>query len=204
MTGIIGKHYYKEGDLVEEGEVIMELRKELEEIEVSRRKTILDSSRKALDRTSQLFKNTRSVSEEEMEQTQAQHDVALAEYDLAAENLRRRQIIAPFTGRITDFYTLEAGESVQVQTPLVRLVDTRQCYFVSNIEARTAHGLKPDTPVTVEIDSGDGKISMKATVTFVSPVVDPSSGLLKVRARFDNSGDTVRPGVDGVMIWNRD
>ena len=45
-------------------------------------------------------------------------------------------------------------------------------------------------------------VQVDATVNFVAPTIDPSSGLLKVTATFDNSDVTIRPGVGGTMTWN--
>ena len=49
---------------------------------------------------------------------------------------------------------LDLGEACQPYQPLVRVVDTRQCYFVSNLEGKTGARLKAGQTVTLEIDSG--------------------------------------------------
>ena len=46
-------------------------------------------------------------------------------------------------------------------------------------------------------------IRRPARVTLVSSVIDPSSGLLKVRAIFDNQDGAIRAGLDGEMLWKR-
>ncbi|MFT5107761.1 MAG: multidrug efflux system membrane fusion protein [Verrucomicrobiales bacterium] len=196
-------HHFAEDDLVEKGQVVVELRKKLEEIEVARRKTILDAGKRDLDRTTKLFKATRSVSVEKMEEVQAKYDVALAEYETAAQQLKIREIAAPFSGRITNFYELEEGESVQIQTPLARLVDTTRCHFIAHVGSRLIGGLEKGGEVVLEFDTGSGMIRRPARVTLVSSVIDPSSGLLKVRAIFDNQDGAIRAGLDGEMLWKR-
>ena len=39
-------------------------------------------------------------------------------------------------------------------------------------------------------------------ITLMTAVVDPASGLQKVKALFDNRDGKVRPGVAGRMLWN--
>ena len=39
----------------------------------------------------------------------------------------------------------------------------------------------------------------KGRIVFVCPVVDPASGLLKVKAVFDNQDEEIHLGVAGVM-----
>ena len=43
-------------------------------------------------------------------------------------------------------------------------------------------------------------IKLKGKIVFLSPVVDPASGLQKVRVLFDNTEGQVRPGVAGKML----
>jgi multidrug efflux pump subunit AcrA (membrane-fusion protein) len=40
-----------------------------------------------------------------------------------------------------------------------------------------------------------------AEVVFVSPVTDPSSGLVEVISEFDNPDGSVRPGITGRMLF---
>ena len=68
--------------------------------------------------------------------------------------------------------------------PMVRIVDTRQCYFVSNVEAKAGHNLKPGQQVKLEIDAGGGEaVRIAGKISFVSPVVDPASGLIRTSGR---------------------
>jgi multidrug efflux pump subunit AcrA (membrane-fusion protein) len=38
-------------------------------------------------------------------------------------------------------------------------------------------------------------------LVFVSPVTDPSSGLVEVIAEFDNADGVVRPGITGRLLF---
>jgi multidrug efflux pump subunit AcrA (membrane-fusion protein) len=80
------------------------------------------------------------------------------------------------------------------------VVDTRRCYFISNIEARMASGLKVNQPVRLELEDGNLSLRVEARIVFISPVVDPASGLQKVKALFENADGKVRPGLVGKMF----
>ena len=54
--------------------------------------------------------------------------------------------------------------------------------------------------VELEIPVGSVVMQKKGRIIFVSPVVDPASGLLTVKAEFENPDGAVRPGVAGSMI----
>jgi RND family efflux transporter MFP subunit len=135
-----------------------------------------------------------------LEKKHAEYKVALAEYELAKEQVRKRSIVAPYDGFITELF-LQVGEACQLQQPVLRLVDTRQCYFICNVEARAVQGLRPGQPAHLEIESGPAAVVIQGTISFVSPVVDAASGLMKVKVIFDNPEGKVRPGVAGKMTF---
>ena len=117
---------------------------------------------------------------------------------MAAEGLRRRHLISPLAGTIAEV-TLEVGEACQAYQPLARVVDTRRCYFTTNMEAKLAAKLKVGQMAKLELESGTGAIVLQGKIDFVSPVVDPASGLQRVKVLFENADGKVQPGVAGRM-----
>src|SRR5947207_8319700 len=184
VPGIITARKSREGDFVQEGAVILELDKKLEELEVERRKLVRDQKWSDFDGTQKLFKTTKGISKEEVEKKEAEYRVAAVEHDMAAEQLRRRQVISPLSGTITEIM-LHVGEACQPYQPLVRVVDARRCYFITNTEAKLVAGLKLDQTVKMEIDIEAGLVTVEGKIVFLSPLVDPSSGLRKVKVLFD-------------------
>jgi multidrug efflux pump subunit AcrA (membrane-fusion protein) len=82
---------------------------------------------------------------------------------------------------------------------VVRIVDTRRCYFVCNLEAQTGLALTLEQPIRLEIEVGKSKVLRSGKINFISPVVDPASGLLKVKAVWENPDGKIRPGVAATM-----
>lgn len=192
VPGIISVEKFKEGDRVEKGDVILELDKKLEEFEVQRRKAVMDQNEIQMKSTQQLSVNTKSVSLEEMHKAEAEYKVSHAEYDIAVQELAHRQVVAPFSGSITEI-SLHIGAACGPYQPLVRLVDTTRCYFEGHIDGKDAASLHLDQPVKIEIDGAEAPVSGK--ICFISPVVDPASGLARVKAIFQNDDGKIRPGV---------
>ena len=199
VAGILGKHFFKEGDAVEAGQVILELDKRMEELEVARRQTVLENSSEVLRRTEELATRTRSVAKEELDKHRAENRIAQAELDLAQEQLRRRQVIAPFPGVIADLFGLDPGEGCQPQSPIARLVDTRRCWLVLNLEARRAHTLEVGQRLSLRLESEIGARNVEAEVRFISPVADPASGLVRVKAVFDNAEARIPAGITAMV-----
>src|SRR5688500_3669966 len=120
-AGIICKRTLKEGDFVKAGQVILELDKRLEDLEVNRRKFVLDLRKTELESSKKLFEKTISLSREEMDKKITEFAVAEAEYELAKEQLNRRHIIATFDGTVTDLL-MDVGEACQAQQAIARLL----------------------------------------------------------------------------------
>jgi multidrug efflux pump subunit AcrA (membrane-fusion protein) len=118
---------------------------------------------------------------------------------MAVENLRRRRLISPLSGVITKLL-LEEGEGCEPQQPLVQVIDRSKCLLVCNIEEITGRSLKKGQVVDLEIRAGSGTIGKQGKIIFISPAVDPASGLMEVKTEFDNKDGEVRPGVSGLML----
>ena len=193
--GIIRQQFFNEGDAVKKGDVILELDKNLETLEVTRRKAVMEQNKMVYDSTRQLSETTKSVSQEDLEKAEADYNVANADYQIAIQQLADRQLVAPFSGRITQIL-LKPGAAIAPYEPLVRVVDTSRCYFVGHIDGAAAGKLQLDEPVKIEMDDGQ---TVSGKICFISPVVDPASGLTRVKAIFDNAGEKIRPGLAAKM-----
>ncbi|MBM3822157.1 MAG: efflux RND transporter periplasmic adaptor subunit [Verrucomicrobia bacterium] len=199
VPGVLALRKVKEGDKVRQGDVLVELDRRLEELEVMRRKAVHAQSKAEYEVTKALFeKPDSSTPKVDVERRLLEYEVAKVEHELAEEQLRRRVVRAPFEGTIAEVF-LQPGEACQAQQAVIRLVDTRQCYFVCNVEARFGRALRVEQEVELEIGEGGEPHKTRGKVVFVSPIADPASGLMKVKVLFANPSGTVRPGVAGKM-----
>ncbi len=226
VQGRISVIYFKEGKRVRKGQPILRLEKRFEELEAERRKLVWESKAELksaearvetlgsqLEATRRLFDATKSVSKEDLEKLELDYKLALAdrerletaeereriEYEMALQKLRERTLYAPTGGVIVKLF-LHRGESCEPNQPLVHLVDVSRCRLVCNVEEDVGRRLKVGQGVDLQVDTGSGSIPKKGTLVFVSPVVDPASGLMEVKAEFDNADGRVRPGVKGAIV----
>ncbi|MBN1675218.1 MAG: efflux RND transporter periplasmic adaptor subunit [Kiritimatiellae bacterium] len=225
VAGALAVIHKKEGDFVRKGDVILELDSRIEELEVERRKLVAESKAEVVaasnrvetlrldtEATIKLFEATQSVSREELEKKKLELKLAegelarleiaeereLIEYQMALAQLENRRLSAPFDGVITKVH-LEVGEYCNPQQPLARVVDTRQCYFVTHVEAAGPWRLTAGAKVTLRFSDGRRTITRPGEVAYVSPVIDPSSGLQEFKVLFDNADGEIQPGITGVM-----
>lgn len=226
VAGTISVIAHKEGEAVEAGEIIIELEREAESLEVERRRLIagskievnaaeyrLEALKIDLEATRQLYQATRSVSQEELQQKELEYKLAQAEleslltaeereeleYRIARTQLEKRIIRAPFGGIIIKVF-LESGENCSPQEPLVRIADITQCRLIVHMEAAASRQLTPETDVRIKIDGVNNPSIFRGVIEYISPVVDPSSGLREVKVLFDNSDGRVKPGMSGTLL----
>ncbi|MBM3848374.1 MAG: efflux RND transporter periplasmic adaptor subunit [Verrucomicrobia bacterium] len=201
VPGIIGARKVKEGDFVQPGAVLFELDQRYEELEAARRKLVVDERQRDFQGTETLFKSTKSVSKDDRDKKEAEYKIAFTEHEMALEQLRKRRVTSPVAGTIVELH-LHEGEACQSYQPLARLVDTRQAYLICNVESGAANRLKQDQTVELEIDGGEAPVRVKGKIHFISPVADPASGLIKIKALFENPEGRVKPGLAGRILLN--
>ncbi len=200
VNGVVAARLVEEGAFVKKGQSLVELDKGLEELDVSRKKLAKEMSQTELDRLKTLSeKNAISVSREELGKKQTEFNIASVDLDLAKEQLRKRSIVSPIDGYVTEIF-LDVGEGCEPRQPIVRVVETRRCFFVTNLDAKLGHALSPGEKLRVSVDAGKSAVEVAGAVSFVSPVIDPASGLMKVKLIFDNPDGKVRPGAAG-RLW---
>lgn len=202
VVGVVGARPLEEGAPVKRDQVIIELDKQLEELDVERKRLGRELAKNELDRLRSLAeRNAISVSREEIDKKQGEFDIARVDHELAAAVARRRQLLSPIDGHIVRFFK-DVGEKCEEQQPVVRVVDTRRCYVVANMEPRLAHNLRNGQELELEIDDGGTAVPRRGTVHYISPVVDPASGLLRIKVLFENPDSRIRPGVTGRIRMN--
>lgn len=198
VAGTVAVIHHGEGSFVEAGAVVLELDSRVEQLDLERRTVQMDTLKAELARSETLLKGTSSISREEVDKKRGEVRVATVELELAREALAKRRIVAPFAGIVT-LLPVEVGEYCQPPRILLRLVDARRFYAVANVEPTAGATLKVGSPVRLEAGTPEQKQTFEGQVVFISPVVDPASGLLRVKAIFANPDQRLRPGVAGQL-----
>ena len=195
-AGIIRHQFFQEGDAIKKGDVILELDKNLETLEMQKTKATMERDRMIFETTSNLAETTKSVSREDLTKARADYEVSTSEYGIAVQELANRQLRAPFSGNVVEIL-LKPGAAVAPYQPLVRVVDVSRCYFVGHIDGKDASLLQLNEPVQIQVDGASSPVQAK--ICLISPVVDAASGLARVKAVFDNSDGKIRPGIAATM-----
>ncbi len=226
IYGRVTTIHVAEGEKVKQGQLLLQLDQELEQFEVQRRKLLWESKveiesvskqvktlQNHLNSTRDLYQSTGSIPREELENKELEHVFAVAElnrlkttekrekieYNTAKQQLSKRNLYAPFAGKVAEIL-IGIGENCEVDTPLIRLVDDSRGYFVANVELEIVTKFAVGQKVQLQLQNGADPIIMEAQLVFISPLIDPASGLRKIKAEFDNHEQTIVPGIAGLML----
>lgn len=224
-NGRITQILVHEGDRVEQGQLLLSLDQDLERLECQRRQILRDSLaeiestqlqvkilEKQLQGTKELFQSTGSISTDELENRELEYAFANAEllrlktakkreaieYETAQQQLRKRNLYAPFSGNVAELL-VGVGENCELDTALVRLVDSTEQLFVANLELALSQHLTIGQQVHLTFNNTDEPITIPAKLSFISPVIDPASGLRTIKAKFKNSHSAILPGSAGML-----
>lgn len=208
IDGVIESVFVKEGTKITKDFVVLKLDDSLQKLEVERRKSILDdnseyeSNKKNLvlakslfESTKALYEKTASVSKDELNTIEMQYQSLLGkvnsfearkeqekvEYNIAKEILSKYQLISPINGIVTSL-EVQQGEWAKAGDIQAIVVDNSVCYVELNIDEKTVRRLKSNQRAFI-FSSGYKK---QGHITYISPVADKASGLIKVKVEFEN------------------
>lgn len=120
--------------------------------------------------------------------------------------MQRVRVYAQADGVIAHLGVRE-GIFVTPSTEVMSVARFDRVWVLAEVFERQSAWVQPGQQATVELDYLPGK-TLQGTVDYVYPELDPTTRTLKVRLRFDNEGETLRPNmfarvaIDGTAIDN--
>jgi len=106
---------------------------------------------------------------------------------------RRIRVYAESDGVVAHLGVRE-GIFVTPSTEVMSIARLDRVWVLAEVFERQSSWVEPGQKATVELDYLPGR-SMEGTVDYVYPELDPKTRTLKVRLRFDNEGETLRPNM---------
>jgi len=151
--------------------------------------------------------NSDRANADELARARAEAEIARADYQLAREAaeeqahlaaqtealIEQRTLRAPFDGVVARIHHEAHASFAPQDGPVLTLVRLEELDLVAHLDHRHLDGLAEGDEVRVE--ALDRERSGNATLAFLSPVVDPSSGTARLRFRLDNAEGRHRSGV---------
>lgn len=190
VTGTIGRITVEEGDRVRAGQLLLHIDNDQYRLRVAQLAAKTAELRDRLARLEQMVAD-KLIGEEEREQVRYELAAAEAEEGLARLDLSHTRVRAPFAGRITR-RQVDVGHAVQDRTPLFELADMHPLLARVFVPSKAFKRLQRAQPVELTLDSSG--VRLKGRIMLVSPIIDPSTGTIKVTLEISSYPTETRAG----------
>ena len=218
VIGVVDAIFVERGDTVREGQLLAQLRSDVERASVGAAATRAradadvraaeaqyEFQRQKLSRTEELMQKNfvslqaleqvraeTSVAEQRLAQAREQRRVAKQELELAQAQLGLRSIRAPFSGIVADRY-VNVGERVEVK-PMFRIakVDPLRVEVIAPAALFGSIQKGMTAQITPELPNPP---RLEAKVVLVDRLVDAASNTFRVRAELPNANAIVPSGL---------
>jgi RND family efflux transporter MFP subunit len=182
----------EEGQTVRQGDVLAILYTEAEQLDCARAEAQIKKADFHYQSKLQL-KRKAGVSELEVVGAEADLEVARIELQRAQANLRDKTLTAPWAGRVLRVLK-STGETVNRAEKLIELIDHSTILVDVYLDARYLRGVRVGQKAEVRGEA-IGAQAVEAAVSIVDPVVEPGSGLSRVRLQMPNADLRIPTGL---------
>lgn len=225
VNGYINKVAFTDGDEVKQGDLLFEIDPRPFQAEVSRAEAKLVSDQakhreiSAEYARNKILHDRRSLSLEELQQSEAARDVAAANIDADKAEIARvkldlefSRVTAPVAGRTSKAMIREgnliAGQAtgspvlttIVPQSPIYVYFDVDERRLIEHLERISKKNVAPEhvkeARMKVEMGLSNGTdFPFLGMVDFADNRIDPTTGTMKVRAVFENPKRLLTPGL---------
>lgn len=193
ISGVALEVLVEEGQAVRAGQPLVRLDPDRARLNVAQIEAQMRKLENNFNRSEQLAAQ-QLISAGEHDQLRYDLENARAAYNLARLELSYTTVTAPISGVIAS-RSIKTGNFVQINTPIMRIIDNSRLEATLNVPERELATLKAGQPVHMQVDALPGQV-FQGTVDRVAPVVDAGSGTFRVICAFEG-GPMLQPGMFG-------
>jgi membrane fusion protein, multidrug efflux system len=194
----------EEGQFVRAGQTLVRLDPDRARLQLAQANAQLRKLEANFARSQQLARQ-QLVSAADHDQLRYDLENARAVAHMASLELSYADVKAPISGVVAS-RSIKTGNFVQINTPIIRIVDTSRLEAVLNVPERELATLRPGQEVKLQADALPGR-TFSGVVARVAPVVDSGSGTFRVICAFDGGdgeGGGLQPGMFGRISISHD
>ncbi|WP_367714319.1 efflux RND transporter periplasmic adaptor subunit (plasmid) [Nitratireductor sp. GISD-1A_MAKvit] len=189
-TGIVTDIRFEANQQVSAGDTLLKLEDNIQQADLSASRTQAALDQQALDRAREL-RNRGVSSGVSLDNAEAAAQASAAQVEKAEAVLQQRQLRAPFSGTI-GIPRVDKGQYLSPGTIVATLQDMETMRADFTVPEQQLGNLNIGQPVRLSLN--DDSETFEGEITGIDPKVDPSSRLVSVRARIDNTSGRLTPG----------
>ena len=185
VSGKITAIYFKEGETVNKGSVLVKLNDADLQAQLTKTRTQAKLSEQKLTRLKKLLEIS-GVSEEEYEMQENEVQALKADEAFIAAQVQKTTIVAPFTGRV-GLRNVSEGSFVNASTPIVSLVQVKPVYVEFSIPEKYNQMFRKGLEIIFSTDDPNSNDKYKATIYAIEPRVDETTKTIRARALYEGN-----------------
>lgn len=188
--GIVSRLHFESGAEVREGQLIAELDTGVEQAQLRSLRTRRDLAERTLKRSRFLIKSD-AIPQAQLDADESAFRELDAEVRALEEQIERKRIRAPFTGKI-GIREVNLGQYLASGTVIARLEARRPDFVDFTLPQQSLGKLALDMPVRV-LDVGR-ELLVEGRISAIAPDIDPVTRTVRVRANLPED-ERLRPGM---------
>jgi membrane fusion protein (multidrug efflux system) len=192
VTSLVTRIAFREGQLVQEGDLLVELENQEIRAELAVAEASLSESRSQYERARQLA-DTQAISASSLEELLAAMQVAEAEVQAVRARLENTLVRAPFSGKV-GLRRVSPGGLVNPGTVITTLDDLDPIKLEFSVPEAFLGVLREDLVVLARSPALQGR-EFPGRIDSIDTRLDPVSRSILVRAILQNEEDLLKPGM---------
>lgn len=194
VSGRVAEVRVEPGSIVKKGDPVVLLDDEIAASDYRRAEAKFLELQRLLSEAEVLGKS-KVVSRTQVESVRAETRQADAEEDSARARLERHTIRAPFDGSVVE-RLVQVGEAVNINQPVVRMVDTARLRVVFYANERDVASFPPGVKISVRLPAAPGRV-FEVPIVHVARASDQATRLFRVEGELPNPDLALRGGLTG-------
>jgi len=190
--GVVSKISFESGQLVKQGQVLVELDTSVERAQLASAIVRRDLATVNVNRSRALIKE-QVTSQAQVDTDEAQVKSSASEAQTIQAQIARKIVRAPFAGRL-GIRAVNVGQYLNPGTTLTVLQAIGAVYVDFSLPQQQLGTIVVGMPVKIQIE-GSSEPPQDGTIAAVDPTIDSTTRMLKLRATVPNAGDKLSPGM---------
>lgn len=196
VDGEVRSLHVEEGDMVERNQVLASLDGDRLRLELSESEARLRKMQRDFERNKELQAKG-LISEGDFEKIQYDMEALDASFNLASLELDYTRIRAPISGVVSERF-IKLGNTIKTGDPVYRVTSLDPLVAYLYVPEREFRQIAAGQPVQIDVDALAGE-PIVASVTRISPIVDPETGTFKITIELRDAARNIKPGMFGRM-----
>lgn len=194
VGGVVKQILVEEGGYVKTGQVLAKLDDEKLAVQLAQAEANLKKLESDFRRNEELF-NRKLVSAEVYQRAKFEYESQKAAYEMAKLDHDYASIRAPISGVVAQ-RMIKVGNMVLPNTPTFRITDFDPLLAVLHVPEREMSKLRVGQPASLTVDAVSNA-EFTGRIARVSPVVDPTTGTIKVTVEVRDPSRQLKAGMFG-------